>query len=428
MMNGMKNAPDAFERALRESLDSYEVPYNSADWSLMERELDKVAGLKRGASAGLLALLIGGGLSLAATAYLLLMQPVSDGAASTALAEQHEPAEATEPLTAEAPSRAQASTMAMPEAVAEQTLASAGTPAEAHARKPQQVADRSALHMAATGTTSPAPSPAQPKPSTEVGIKPSVSEACPGGEVVFTVENAPDPSEVKGLLWNFGDGSFSVERTPTHVFTKPGRYEVTLSYSTSKGSLIQKPVSDPIVIHEVPKASFMNLAMGGEPDKVPYVHFEPKSPGATSFHWDFGDGHTSKDRVATHVYKKKGTYTVSLVVANAIGCTDRTERTVKIDEDYNLLAPAAFSPNGDGVDDNFMPDALTMLNLRFHLRIHDPENGQLLFETNDPKRPWNGRVHGRGEACPVGNYLWVVEMKDGEKVGGTYNGTVSLVR
>lgn len=428
MKNGMTNAPDAFERSLRESLDSYEVPYNSADWSQMERELDKISGIKRGTSVGMLALLIGGGLSFATSAILLLNQP---GTGTEERAEVPSASGAIElaEATPAAPTPTE-NTIAVPVTVkddeqpAEKKPASAAAPAQAEPLK-SAAAAVAPVSTPPAGKAEPA---AHSTNSMEVGIRPSVSQACPGNEVVFSVENAPDASEVKGLLWNFGDGSFSVERAPTHIFTKPGRYEVTLSYSTSKGSLIQKPVSDAIVIHEVPRASFVNLAMGGEPEKVPYMHFEPKSPGAVSYQWDFGDGHSSKNRVATHVYKKKGTYTVALVVANAIGCTDRTERTIKIEDDYNLLAPTTFSPNSDGVDDNFMPDALTMLNLRFHMRIHDPVSGQLLFETNDPKRPWNGRIGGRGEACPVGDYLWVVEMKDGEKVGGTYNGTVSLVR
>lgn len=426
MMNGMKNAPDAFERALRESLDSYEVPYNSADWSQMERELDKLSGVKRGTSAAMLALLISGGIALATTAYLMAVKPDGSGYAGTALVANHNELLFADVDHIEAPLRTEAAQPQAPVAVEvlnpEPSLSESKR--ETAARKEAVPIVARAENSASVIITTPANAPA----SAEVGILPSVTETCPGGSIVFTVENAPVANEVKGLLWNFGDGSFSVERTPTHVFTKPGRYVVTLSYSTNTGSLIQKPISEPIIIHEVPKASFVNLAMGGAPEKVPYMHFEPKSPGAVAYLWDFGDGHTSKDRVATHVYKKKGTYPVTLHVENAIGCSDRTERTVKIDDDYNLLAPTAFSPNGDGVDDSFMPDALTMLNLRFHMRIHDPENGQLLFETNDPKRSWNGRVLGRGDACPVGNYLWVVEMKDGEKVGGTYNGTVNLVR
>lgn len=414
----MKNGPDAFERALRESLDTYEVPYNSADWSQLERELDKGTGLTRGTSAGLLALFLGGSLALATTAYLMINESgtMGDGQVTTM-------------LTPEVQAPSAIVEQAQPDGLKldEQPAAVAG-----HSELAEQAPKHSGKHNAsatssATEATVELPKAAKPN-STEIGIRPSMLEGCPGCQIVFTVDNAPDASEVKGVLWNFGDGSFSVDPAPTHTFTKAGRFEVTLSYSTNKGSLIQKPVSDVIVIHEVPKASFVSLWMGGDSDKVPYMHFEPKSAGAVSYLWDFGDGNTSALRIPSHVYKTKGTYTVSLTVTNAIGCTDRTERTVTIDEDYNLLAAPAFSPNGDGVDDDFIPDALLSLGLRFHMRIHHPVTGQLLYETNDPKRPWNGRIGGRGEPCPSGNYLWMVEMKDGEKVGGTYSGAVSLLR
>ncbi|MBK9176077.1 MAG: PKD domain-containing protein [Flavobacteriales bacterium] len=415
----MKNGPDAFERTLRESLDAYEVPYNSADWSQLERELNKGTGLTRSSSAGLLALLLGGTLALATTAYLMINspEPTGNGRAVAVMSTQPEQAQ---PRYEQ---QAQPQTHVVPD-----QLDAASTKA-APTERATNDAGKPLIPARANASEAPVEPPKSSKPATsEIGIRPSMLEGCPGSQIVFTVDNAPDANEVKGVLWNFGDGSFSVDPTPTHTFTKSGRFEVTLSYSTNKGSLIQKPVTDVIVIHEVPKASFVHLWMGGDEDKVPYMHFEPKSAGAVSYLWDFGDGSTSSLRIPSHVYKAKGTYPVSLVVTNAIGCTDRTERTVTIDEDYNLMAAPAFSPNGDGVDDDFIPDALPKLGLRFQMRVHHPVTGQLLYETNDPKRPWNGRIGGRGEPCPSGNYLWMVEMKDGDKVGGSYTGTVSLVR
>jgi hypothetical protein len=68
------------------------------------------------------------------------------------------------------------------------------------------------------------------------------------------------------------------------------------------------------------------------------------------------------------------------------------------------------------------------LGVRFKLSIHDPRSGQLVYETNDPQRPWNGRIGNKGEACIAGEYVWMVEMKDGEKLGGTYNGSIGLLR
>jgi gliding motility-associated-like protein len=181
------------------------------------------------------------------------------------------------------------------------------------------------------------------------------------------------------------------------------------------------------VIHEVPEASFNFLKQEYE-NTVPSVHFENRSQGGMSYHWDFGDGGTSEVAHPDHVFKTKGAYHVTLTVTNGKGCEDRTERTVRIDADYDLLAAKTFSPNGDGVDDTFIPEALRTLGVKFTMTVHDPRTGQQVFESTDPQKPWNGRIGGRGEACSPGDYVWMVEMRDGDKLGGTYNGSVSLLR
>src|SRR5690606_7989344 len=68
----MMKGSDAFERSLREALESYEVPYNSADWAQLERQLDqeKKIGPWRSGTAGMYALMLGGALAVATTAHL----------------------------------------------------------------------------------------------------------------------------------------------------------------------------------------------------------------------------------------------------------------------------------------------------------------------------------------------------------------------
>lgn len=422
----IKHTPDAFERSLRRTLEQYEVPYNSADWQQLEQQLAK-AEMKRGKwSAGLLALLLGGGIALSTTVFLLLnSQDEGQGGAALALVDAGQDlVAATETessaVAPETPDEAPAASLRVePGMVKPRASGPAGADAKAvraEAAKPADAKPSVPEPRAAAGHGS----------SNEVSIKPSVTEGCPGTSVEFEVSNLPSPGT--RMLWNFGDGSFSTDPTPKHAYNKAGRYEVTLSMSSQTGGTIfNRPVSDVIVIHERPEASF-NPMPQEYLDRVPSVHFENKSLKGTTYFWDFGDGSTSSLQVPTHVYKKKGDYTVSLVVTNAIGCTDRTERTVRIKEDYNLLAANAFSPNGDGVEETFIPDALKTLGRRFRMTIHDPRSGALIFETSDANRPWNGRVNGVGAPCSTGDYVWVVEMKDGESLGGTYTGTVSLLR
>lgn len=407
------NAPDAFERALRNSLEPYEVPYNSADWSQLEKELDKSSGATRNSTAALIALLFGGTMALATTVYLGLNQPATGGSDNgiSGLSQQQlqpapQPEEGGSPMA----------TVIVPEATEQPSTRNMSSTVTSETRTVKKASDPQTdlRPVAEPALVLPA------KSTTEIGFRSSITEGCPGSSVEFIVENAPDQKDV---LWNFGDGSFSTAKSPKHVFTKAGRFEVVLSHS----SFLDKPVSGVIVIHEQPEAAF-NPMMQAFENNIPHYHFENQSLGGASYHWDFGDGNTSTLRLPNHVYKESGTYSVSLVVTNAAGCTHRTERTVRVEEDYNLLAAKTFSPNADGVDDTFIPEALKSLGLKFRMTVHDPVSGQLVYETTDAKRPWNGRVGGRGEANAVGDYVWMVEMKDGDKVGGTYTGTISLVR
>jgi hypothetical protein len=45
--------------------------------------------------------------------------------------------------------------------------------------------------------------------------------------------------------------------------------------------------------------------------------------------------------------------------------------SISLQESYNLFAEKAFSPNGDGLNETFMPKALLSRNVEFRLTVHD---------------------------------------------------------
>ncbi|MEZ4739448.1 MAG: PKD domain-containing protein [Flavobacteriales bacterium] len=412
---------NAFERSVKDSLESYEVPYNSADWAQLEKALDQGDGSGRVSRSGLYALLLGGSIAAASSIYMLL-SPVPElaGPASnsstffdrTIGTNSFEQPSTDHALAILAPGTSTNTPTTSPK------VGSAIEPE----RGPSEANKNTSVALAVDGTKPPA---GRAAPSTGPIVRPSVTEGCPGTLVDFAVENTPEGGI---YLWNFGDGSFSNKPSPSHAFSKSGNFEVMLSHSSPGGGTIHnKPAADRIIIHEAPEAAF-NLLKQEYDNTVPSVHFENRSMRGRSYEWDFGDGTTSTIAHPDHVYKKQGVYQVSLTVTNANGCVDRTERTVRIDSDYDLMAPKTFSPNGDGVDDVFMPEALKTLGVKFNLSVFEAATGQLVYETSDAQRPWNGKVNNRGDQCVPGDYVWMVEMKDGEKLGGTYNGSIDLVR
>lgn len=412
---------NAFERSVKDSLEPYEVPYNSADWAQLEKALDKGNGSGRVSRAGLYALLLGGSIAAATSLYLLLTPPpqmaavaglsTMDAQTASLLAETAATPEVehgTQPLRSTNGSEGSAT----------------GAVLGSNSSEDPETTNPAVEHTPSIRTDGNEPNL---RPNTNVGpiVKPSITEGCPGTMIDFAVENTPEGGI---YLWNFGDGSFSNKPSPSHAFSKSGNFEVMLSHSSPGGGTIHnKPAADRIIIHEAPEAAF-NMLKQEYDNTVPSVHFENRSMGGRNYTWDFGDGSTSNVAHPDHVYKKQGVYQVSLTVTNANGCVDLTERTVRIDSDYDLYAPKTFSPNGDGVDDVFMPEALKTLGVKFNLSVFEAATGQLVYETTDAQRPWNGKMNNRGDHCSSGDYVWMVEMKDGDKLGGTYNGSIDLVR
>ena len=411
-MNGLSG----FERSVKDSLEPYEVPYNSADWAQLERSLDQGSGHGRVSRSGLYALLLGGSLA-AASSFTVLMRPeLPNGDKNRGIAVAQVSTEHSEKPTTVVtivPSGAEPGSAVVP-------------PSSDILNEAVVVRDPSTRgEVRSERLPSAPPKVAEPTSSGAPAVRANITEGCPGTLIEFAVDNLPE----EGIyLWNFGDGSFSNKSAPNHAFAKAGSFEVMLSHSSlGGGNISNKPAADRIIIHEAPEASFNVLKQEYE-NTVPSVHFENRSLGGRTYTWDFGDGATSTVAHPDHVYKKAGVYHVALTVTNAKGCVDNIEKTVRIDSDYDLLAPKSFSPNSDGTDDVFMPDALKTLGVKFHLSIFDSKSGELVYETGDPQRPWNGRVTNRGDLCVPGTYVWMVEMKDGEKLGGTYNGSLELVR
>ena len=88
--------------------------------------------------------------------------------------------------------------------------------------------------------------------------------------------------------------------------------------------------------------------------------------------------------------------------------------------------PNAFTPNGDGNNDDFKivglpPENITEFNIQIFNRW-----GQIVFATNDILHSWDGTFNG--EICPEGDYTWVIFYEDNKKTKTSNKGTLTLLR
>ncbi len=120
-----------------------------------------------------------------------------------------------------------------------------------------------------------------------------------------------------GQLWNFGDGSSSIEENPLHHYAQNGAYLVTLSVFNECDTL---SISQEVLIELPPIAQFSGPAevVSCNP---PFVVFQNESQGALSWNWTFEGGtpSTSTENNPSIQFNNSGTYIITLVVENGAG-------------------------------------------------------------------------------------------------------------
>lgn len=255
----------------------------------------------------------------------------------------------------------------------------------------------------------------------ELSFAASLKEACVGVNVSFELTS----ELIEGsYLWNFGDGQFSNKPNPKHIYKKPGVYDVTLSVTSHEDGVIRsKSLKNLIIINPVPEAKF-DWEYINDSAMAPRVRFLNQSERAKEAAWTIGEQGSNEINPELSL-ADAGEYPIKLLVSNEFGCVDSTYKYLTIEEDYKLLAPKTFSPNNDGIEDSFIPEALLVRNVAFELSIY--HDNQLVFKTSDKTSPWKGQLPNGTLARPGQSFPWVVLMTNEEGIEETYSGKVTIM-
>lgn len=224
---------------------------------------------------------------------------------------------------------------------------------------------------------------------------------CAPYELEFS--NYSESSTELFAFWDFGDGNNSSEFHPTHTYTDPGTYDVTLTVWTDAGCIdtLQLIRDNLIVVHPKPTSVFSV----DPPEQLifhPTFEFTNLSPDAVSSIIYFADGNSSSENQIDYVYNNQsGVLLPWQIVYNEFGCSDKSYQQLKIIPVEEVLVPNAFTPNGDDHNNLFQPilfeDQVT------ELYIYD-RWGELIFSANELNASWDGTSNG--QLVPDGIYIW----------------------
>ncbi|HEU4718381.1 MAG TPA: T9SS type B sorting domain-containing protein, partial [Bacteroidia bacterium] len=93
------------------------------------------------------------------------------------------------------------------------------------------------------------------------------------------------------------------------------------------------------------------------------------------------------------------------IVYNQYGCSDTAVIPIEVRPEFRFFIPNTFTPNGDGLNDIFMPAIMGVDN--YHFMIFD-RWGNLIFETSDTFQGWDGRY--KGNKCQEDVYVWKIDF------------------
>lgn len=236
---------------------------------------------------------------------------------------------------------------------------------------------------------------------------------CTNQSVTFTAKTT---RLVNRWEWVFEGGSpaaYVGEHPPPIFYQDTGRFSVQLLASNPYGS------------DGIQKTQFINVKPGPQPTHAP-TYFQIKE-GEQVLLQACAEGDTyswqpfvSAESSIEIQPEETGQYTCEVSTLN--NCSVNCNYTVFVQN--GLLLPTAFSPNGDGLNDEFR-----ILNSNIKLLAFNIYNrwGERVFTTGNQRIGWDGTF--KNEAQDIGVYTWSADyIVTGSGKQKSAKGNVTLVR
>ena len=267
-----------------------------------------------------------------------------------------------------------------------------------------------------------------------------------------TFELVPAPSGPTGVEWTqspprcFGidDGELSIQSvisgTPPYLFQLDGQVATAQPLFTSLApGAHDLTVVDALgcewtesVDWEYPEALQLDLGpnlsvpLGTMVELSPSLNFLP-----ATVEWAF-DGQFQPDWTDLEVsFQAMESAYIEVMAADEFGCAASGGMQLEVIDDRSLFVPNIFSPNGDGQNDYFLPQAGPQVARFRDWKIFDRWGGLVFQRQNtlpedDPTKGWDGRRGG--SACAAGAYVYVLEVEYLDGRIEIVKGDVTLVR
>ena len=153
--------------------------------------------------------------------------------------------------------------------------------------------------------------------------------------------------------WNFGDGTLSSFKSPSHLYSSANSYNVKYAVVTDIGC-ISDTLSKNIEINALPISNFTVPLPACVSSNISFTDASTSASGKiVKWNWDLGDNtklSKTTNEPVIHAYSATGDYTISLKTETDKGCVDSTTRQISI----NTLPVAGFIVPDNCINDPFV--------------------------------------------------------------------------
>jgi len=171
-------------------------------------------------------------------------------------------------------------------------------------------------------------------------------------------------------------------------------------------------------------AAFIPSVLTG--DAILVVDFTNTSSGALTYNWNLDGGNMNSTQThPSFSYDVPGLYDVTLIASDG-NCSDSSFSTITVTGVSSIGEIAnIFSPNGDGINDNFLIPCVGMKTLEVYIFNR---YGNIVYEWKGKNGFWDGHTYPSGQPVPDGTYFYYLKATGFDSVEYDLHGELTLLR
>lgn len=225
-------------------------------------------------------------------------------------------------------------------------------------------------------------------------------------------------------LWDLDNNNLGNQRELSFNYQDTGYYDIGLLLITSDtcADTLNLFIDSAIRVNPTPEAVFTASL-----DSVFIEDAEVFLDGSASQGFDRSEIQLNGNIISNQLqsfyeFQDTGKQVVDLILSNSVACSDTASVEVFVFDLFELSIPNVFTPNGDGINDDFRVVASGIY--QYAIKVFNRFGKQVYF-SNSIEAGWDGYINER-KAAP-GVYFYEIVVQDPDGNFRDFQGTISLL-